>query len=295
MTRAWTVVAACAVAGPCACAKAGSPDQPVDGPTGDASADGPMRRIDGAVIDGAIDAMPPPPTTHVVLSEVMLAPTGAEFVEIFNPTSATVDLSTYWVSDAGDYWKVPVIGYKPASTDFAGHFPAGATIDPNGVVTMVLGTAQAFKNFTNIAPDFSLADGTMVSPYSVANASLTDAGEVIALFQWDGTAPIVADVDLLEAGSASATNQLVSKSGVAQGSGQYKADANTIPLQAKAPPSGESTKRIALEGVSHEDRSDAGNGITGDDETSEDTTLTWDSSFTSPSPGTVPGTLIQSP
>lgn len=291
LSRAWLVGSACVLA----CAKAGAPNAGGDAPAGGdaATTDSPMR-IDAA-IDAAIDA-PPPAATHVLLSEVMLAPTGAEFIEITNPTGSAVDLSTYYLADTGDYWQTPLgsASYKPKSSDFVAHFPAGTTIAPGGVTTMAIGTAQAFHNFTNIAPDFSLADGTMVTPYAVGSVSLTDAGEIVVLFQWDGSSPVVADVDMLLVGSgAGSANGIVSKSGSAQGSGQYQADANTLPAQTKTPASGLSTKRIAIEGA-HETHGGAGvgNGITGDDETTEDTTVTWDSTFTSPTPGSVPGQLL---
>src|SRR5690348_4476419 len=63
-----------------------------------------------------IDAQPPDtgscfiagtPGMHLLLSEVCLSPSGSEFIEITNPTGATVDLSTYYLSDNGNYWKLP--------------------------------------------------------------------------------------------------------------------------------------------------------------------------------------------
>lgn len=41
-----------------------------------------------------------------------------------------------------------------------------------------------------------------------------------------------------------------------------------------------------------EQQTGAGNGLTGDDETSENTAMTWDTTFTLPTPGTVPTGLL---
>ena len=47
------------------------------------------------------------------------------------------------------------------------------------------------------------------------------------------------------------------------------------------------SKRMLGE-TGYETQGGAGNGITGDDETSENTRMTWDSTFTAPTPGTAP-------
>jgi hypothetical protein len=134
----------------------------------------------------------------------------------------------------------------------------------------------------------------------VANGvpSLTNAGEPMVLFQWDGAGDLVHDVDIVLAGIPAATNLLTSKSGVTidgpdadTTATAYATDARTLAAQATTPASGKSTKRIARE-TGHEVQSGAGNGITGDDETSEDTGSTWDVTYTLPTPGTVPTGLL---
>jgi hypothetical protein len=125
-----------------------------------------------------------------------------------------------------------------------------------------------------------------------SSPSLTDTGEIVVLFEWDGAAPLVKDVDLMVAGAPTAANSIVSKSGYAMGASTYASDANSIPMQASAPPAGKSTKRIALD-TGHQ--SAGGNGITSDDETSEVTTTTWDTTatYSTPTPGQVPTALLQ--
>jgi hypothetical protein len=117
------------------------------------------------------------------------------------------------------------------------------------------------------------------------------------LFYWDGTSDLVRDVDMLLVGTPTSGNLLADKSGYAQdgpdagaASTAYATDARTLAAQPSAPGDGESTKRIAPEaGETHS----GGNGLTGDDETSEDIATSWDSSYTAPTPGVVPAALLQ--
>lgn len=283
-----------AVLGLCACARGGM-DRPVrDAPP--EPQDAPPPRPDAPPApDAAGCPLPGAAGPHVLLSEVALSPAGGEFIEIVNPTGATVDLSTYYLSDNGNYWRLPVATPNLGASDFVARFPAGATIPANGVVTVATDTAANFMAIPpHVAPTYSIADGTMTLVASNGAPTLTDAGELVVLFQWDGTSQLVRDVDMLLAGVPTAANGLVSKTQMQQLGCAYANDQNSLPAQASAAPTGKSTKRIALEGSS-ESHPGTGNGLTGDDETSEDTTITWDTTatFTAPTPGTVPTQLMQ--
>jgi len=37
---------------------------------------------------------------HLLLSEIVVTPTAGEYVEIFNPTASTIDLTNYYMTDA---------------------------------------------------------------------------------------------------------------------------------------------------------------------------------------------------
>lgn len=239
-------------------------------------------------IDGSFRDAPPSAAAALALTEVTLA--GTEFIEIANPTGATVDLSTYYLADNGNYFKLPAGTPTLTTGDFIAKFAAGSTIASHGVQTIAIGTAVAFNTAYGVTPTYSLSDGTITTVVKQGTPSLTDTGEVIVLFQWDGTAPLVKDVDIMIAGAPSSGNGLTpSKSGYTQLTASYATDANTIASQASAPPSGKSTKRILAE-AGHETQNGAGNGINGDDETSEDTGTTWDTTatFSAPTPGTSP-------
>ncbi len=267
-------------------------DTPTDAHGSGAQLDAPHRTdatehlfMDGPTMSGT--------TAKLLLSEVSLGPGGQEFVEIVNPSTQAVDLSTYYLSDNGAYFKLPAGTPAIQSGDFIVQFPTGASIAGHAVITVAIGSAVNFTGAFGVAPTYSIADGTM-SPVVTMSPSLTDAGELVVLFQWDGTAPLVKDVDMVLAGVPTASNSYIDKSGYTQNAGTYATDANTLAVQASAPPGGKSTKRIALE-TGHQLQNGNGNGITGDDETSEDTSATWDTTatFSVPTPGQVPAALLQ--
>lgn len=236
------------------------------------------------------------PATALMITEVALAPTGGEFIEIANLTSQTVDLSTYYLSDSGNYFRLPA-GAIVDSSDFIIRFNAGSTIAPGTAITVAIDTAASFQTTYGVAPTFALGSGGMQTVASSGIPTLTNAGELVVLFRWDGTADLVADSDLLLVGIPTAANGLVDKSAQAidgpdadSTPTSYGSDTRTIVPQSAAPNAGQSTKRIALDtgfevtGV---------NGISGDDETSENTSMTWDTTFTAPTPDSLPTALLQ--
>lgn len=278
-------VAACARGG------AGAPDgSAVDAPRDGAGPD--------ARADATIDAPPGGAPVPLLLTEVVLSPDGAEYVELANPTTGAVALGGYYLSDHGAYFRVPAGAPAVDATDFIVKFPAGAVIGPKAVITVAISTAAAFQTAYGVAPAYSIGSATMTPVSTNGIASLTNGGELIALFYWDGASDLVRDVDLVLAGVPAAANGLIDKSGVALDGPDadtaptaYAADARTMPLQPSAPGSARSTKRIALE-AGHEVQGGAGNGLTGDDETSEDIAATWDTAFTPPTPGALPAGLF---
>jgi hypothetical protein len=255
------------------------------------SKDGPGQTIDAPA--STSDA-PAAATAPLLLSEVELVTAGHEFIEIVNPTTSPVDLTTYYLADIGDYFKLPAAIPTVSSGDFIVKFPNNSSIAAHGVVTVALGTAAAFTSAYGVAPTYSISDDTMVRVTAPSVPTLTDTGEIVVLFMWNGATPLVKDVDLVLAGVPSSTNTIVPKGGYAQNGGTYAADSNTLPAQASAPAANKSTKRLILE-TGHETQAGSGNGIDGDDETSEQTGTTWDTTatFGAPTPGMVPTALLQ--
>jgi hypothetical protein len=287
------LVGGCAVAErPATAPDSGSPVTPSDGPQ-QPDPDGPAT-VDP---DG-----PTPPDTNttpagasLLISEVALTPAGGEFIEIINPTSSTVSLTDYYLSDSGNYFRLPA-GTTVAQSDFIIKFNAGASIPAGGIVTVALDTAANFQTTYGVAPTFALGSGTMTSVVANSTPTLTNDGELVVLFKWGGASDLVSDSDLILAGRPTAANGLVDKSGIAidgpdadSSATAYGTDTRTMAIQASIPPQGTSTKRIALE-TGFE--TTGTNGISGDDETSENTAMTWDSTFSAPTPGTVPAGLL---
>jgi hypothetical protein len=221
---------------------------------------------------------------HLLLSEIALQPAEAEFIELFNPTNSAISLENYYLADNQTYPIVP--GNLPAVDmgDFIVQFPKEASINPNKTVVVAI-NGSYFEGYYGKKADFEIEDkdaGTANMIVTDMNSpTLANAGEGIALFYWNGSATVVKDVDLMNAGVPTETSQIVDKSGIAG----YLPDAHTIPVQGhNGPPTNNlSTKRIALEGQN--EIHSGGNGIMGDDETSENISKTWDDVFSDPNPG----------
>lgn len=265
--------------------------------------DGPGR--DSGVTDGSGG---PPPSSPLLLSEIVLTTVPGsmtdpgEMIEIVNTSPDDVPLSTYYLSDNGNYYQLPVKATVDP-TDFIVKFPEGAVIHGHQVMTIAIATPTDFAGAYGIAPSYSLRDGSLQTIAMNGAPQLTNAGEPIILFQWDGQSDLVTDVDIMIAGVPSAANALPNKSNATQDgpdldmvSSKYAVDLGSIHAQPAAPGNGVSTKRIALED-GHEMHNGNGNGQSGDDETSEDTAATWDGTtanpFTAPTPGQVPSQLLR--
>jgi hypothetical protein len=229
------------------------------------------------------------PSSPLLLSEVVLAPTEGEMIEIVNTSSEEVDLSTYYLADNGGYYTLPVQASVQAF-DFIVKFPTGAKLAGNKALVVAIDTPTNFAMTYGKAPSFSLVDGSMETIAMNGNPTLTNEGEPIILFQWDGRSDLVRDVDIMLVGVPKNSSDLPNKSGIQQDGpdvdmmpSAYAIDGHTIAPQPSAPGPGLSTKRIKLE-VGHEVQDGKGNGQSGDDETSEDTSVTWDTAFTPPTP-----------
>ncbi len=270
---------------------------PSDGGGSDSSVDG------GGSPYGNLPRSSPLLLSEVVLTTVPGSMTDpGEMIEIVNTSADDVPLSTYYLSDNGNYYRLPVSATVDP-TDFIVKFPEGAVIHGHQAMTIAISTPTDFASTYGVAPSFSLRDGSLQTIAMNGAPQLTNAGEPIILFQWDGQSDLVRDVDIMIVGVPSAVNALPSKSNATQDgpdpdkdSSKYAVDLGTIHAQPAAPGNGFSTKRIALED-GHEVQSGTGNGQSGDDETSEDTSVTWDGTaanpFTAPTPGVAPSQLMR--
>ena len=244
--------------------------------------------------------------THLLLTEVVAGPTEAEYIEIHNPTSAPINLSNVYLTDFNDYACVlgatcTIPGRAVAtlgSSDFVARFPDGATLAPGAYATIATGQPGDFPRllggqcptyyFPRTTPSLGACtmsqpmrqtpNATAAAPSIGSSAGITNDGEPITLFQWDGTAALVQDLDYFVHGAPSTANAQVDKTGimVVRGSlmATYRSD-TAVAMQQQGPrfANGGANVRCHM-GEGAEVRT-GGNGATGHDETSERFTLTW--------------------
>lgn len=235
------------------------------------------------------------------LTEFAVTPTAAEMAEIYNPGPETVDLSNYYITDAtfqggGTYYYNIVIGLPGGGSfgDFTARFPAGATIAPGEYQTIAFADADGAEGFFNsygVLPTYEcLGDGGFDNlavpdmlegvPGSInGGGGLTNGDEVVILFYWDGLSDLVTDIDYVPYGPS---NETVDKTGISIDGPDADSDPSTYaddtPLanQSTAPSptsSGTTAQRVFLsEGT---ESSVGGNGVNGDDESSENLASTW--------------------
>lgn len=248
----------------------------------------------------------PEPSPNVLLSEIVVTPTGGEFIEIFNPTGIAVDLSDVYLTDAtfaggGTYYYNIVTGASAGGGgfgDFHARFPDGATIGPGEFRTIAIAGSDGFFAEFGFEPDFELfedgavadgiADMREALPGSInGQGGLTNSGEVVVMYTWDGESDLVQDIDYALWGDG---DEAVDKSGVGIDGPDADADVsfyefetpvvNQDVIAAGSHAVGDSFQRLDFsEGA---EAQVAGNGVQGSDETSEDVSNTWGQAAASP-------------
>ncbi len=239
-----------------------------------------------------IEERPPVTGAHLVITEVVTRPSGAEMIEIFNPTPAPVALVDYLLSDSHLYYKVATSSFTTASgSDFAARFPEGSSIEPGRYVVVAIANASggstSFEAAFGQKPDFELrpnangaSDDPMVPNMQPAQAgssigatsSLTDSGEPVILFFYR-EGPRVFDVDYLFYGTASASNPVIDKTGIEVLGQTYAADTPVTSQHFIAAPDVGSIHRCRRD--EPDEVQTGGNGVVGHDETSENTTASF--------------------
>ena len=248
----------------------------------------------------------PEPAPDLLLSEIVVTPTGGEFVEIYNPTGAAVDLSDIYLTDAtfanGAVFYYNIVTGSDAGGggfgDFHARFPDGATIASGEFQTISLagsddffaeyGFDPTYELYEDGAPD-AVPDMREALPGSINNqGGLSNGGEVVILYTWDGVSDRVQDIDYAVWGDAA---EAVDKTGVSVDGPDGDATASTylddtataaqdVVVATGGHAIGESFQRVDFnEGAEVQT---AGNGVTGSDETSEDLSVTWQTKAVTP-------------
>ena len=242
----------------------------------------------------------------LLISEVVVTPTAGEFIEIYNPNATAMDLSNVYITDAtfaggSTYYYNIVTGTNAGGGsfgDFLARFPDGATIAPGAYQTIALTGSDDYFTTYGINPDYELFEDNTTSdaiadmrealPGSINNqGGLTNGAEVAILFYWDGMTDLVTDLDYVLWGD---TDEAVDKTGVsidgpdADGTPSVYNNDTAIASQqlvsTSAHSSGQSFQRQDL--AEGNEITTGGNGVNGQDETSEDLMNTWCSSVATP-------------
>lgn len=245
------------------------------------------------------------PEDQLLLTELVAQPTNGEFIEIYNPGSSAVDLSNIYLTDAtfagGSTFYYNIVTGSNAGGggfgDFHARFPDGASIGPDEYQSVALNGSADFLAVYGVAPTYELyddgtANGEQAMREALAGAingqgGLSNDGEVVVLYFWDGQSDLVTDLDYALWGDKA---EAVDKSGVAIDGPDVDSDTTTY-LNDTA------IATQAIMGIEHAvgsawQRDDltegaetktGGNGANGHDETSEDLNNTWCES-TTPTP-----------
>ncbi len=225
------------------------------------------------------------PGGQLLISEVVLTPTGSEMIEIFNPTGKTVALDSVYLADMQSYHLV-VQGKKPAhSSDFIARFPSGAKVGPGQFRLVALAGSAQFHaaygrkaHFELVPSDPKVPDMVPATAGAIGSAAtLTNSGELLALFSWDGVSDRVKDLDYLIWGPSNAVN----KSGVCLDGPDpgtkgtcYRGDTGAAAQSRLAVHSQGGSLHRCHFGEGKEKKA-GGNGASGHDETSEPLKTTW--------------------
>jgi len=226
---------------------------------------------------------------HLVLNRITITPNAGEMVSIFNPSSEIQSLDNYYITDATDspdnqfYYNIPT-GTNFWSTDFRdfiAKFPSGISISPGDSLILGIRNSEVFTGYYGYSPDLTLfenmydaIDGeSTITEVPLSIGILDDSREALILFYWDGISSTVKDVDYFLWGGTD--------EGVSKGPDQGYFQDTLLELQSYIQKHEEYFTYVRADNYSENNifygyEKDSGNGITGDDETSEKINSTWD-------------------
>ena len=151
----------------------------------------------------------------LLLTEIVVTPTDAEFVEIYNPNTTAVDLTDYYLTDAtfqgGSTYYYQIVlrdavsqaGGGGSFADWHARFPDGAMIASGEYQTVALSGDSLFSAAYGVPPTYELYEDS-AGVDSIPNmleadsgsingqGGLTNGDEVVILYYWDGLTDLVA-------------------------------------------------------------------------------------------------------
>jgi hypothetical protein len=213
----------------------------------------------------------------LLVSELVVAPSDSQYIEIRNPSSESIALHDVHLADFNSYYLLAAGEIAVAPNDFLLRFPPGASIAPQSFVTVALGSSASYLAAHHHLPDYDLdgSDGggraMVLLGATRAPAALDEAAEMVVMFHWDGDSPRVADVDYIVYGSSA---EAMDKSGVVVGGATYADEVPPADQRIALAPSvaGSLSRCTAAES---DELATGGNGLIGHDETSEAMSDSW--------------------
>ena len=224
---------------------------------------------------------------HLLISEVATTNDDKEFIELYNPSATSYALDNVYVSNIATYYDHTAWSSVP-SPDFVVRFPTGSVIEGGGFIVMSLQDATKFHEFYGMYPDFDFEASDTNAPamlMSDPSQKIEDNG-MIVVFEWDGTRDLIRDHDYV---LTDKTDHAMNKTGVTMGASTFMPETpKAMQVPSKKPKDGESIARCDTAELTETDL--MGNGVDGDEETSED----FEAAFrkvTTPTPGMAPATV----
>ncbi len=246
------------------------------------------------------------------------------YAEVFNPTASNIALDNYYLSDynatANKYYSIVTFNgaIDLGGTDYLVKFPAGTILQPGRVAVVTQdavtflgeffggdlnaftsqpGSPQLFEvtDSNPLVPDMVNLNSNATTPgnFGKTNGSATN-GEHMVLFYWDQSSDLVKDVDIIQWGNPTGGNAYTLKTSAITMDGPdvdatataFKDDAGPVSKIAIATAPYDLLVRVSSDEAG--ETTTGGNGITGNDETTENVATSWASytGMTLRSPGT---------
>jgi len=258
--------------------------------------------------------------TGLLLSEIVVSPDGGEFIEIFNDSAVTLDLSDVYLTDATYatdstfyYQIVESAGGGGSHSDFHARFPAGASIAAGEFQTIAVNGSSAFEAAYGVSPDYELYEDGVIDGIADMREAFSGSiggqgglsgginnGEVAVLYYWDGQTDLVADLDYALWGDRA---EAVDKSGVTMDGPDSGATASAYlndtaveqqtVIDVSDHAQGNSWQRVDF--TEGSEQATGGNGLDGDNEMSESLRLTWGEGLATPGLDVGPDVIVRGP
>ena len=216
---------------------------------------------------------------HLLLTRVVTQPDAAESFSIYNPTDSPIELTDYFICDHKDYYKIAIYPdsiFSSKSSGFTAKFPP-ISIDSGDTLTIVLHENYNTYYEEAFIPDLVMFESdeyssmleTVFGSIGYGNNKIKKSSELIILFKWDGiNGNLIEDIDYFLWG---AYQSPINKTGILT----YQ---NDTPAADQLYFEEEAALYYAYSRIGTDEIGEietGGNGITENDETSENFRESW--------------------